>query len=97
MKLIRVYLPDTFTQDASECDPDMWELWEKILAQPTVRRGRGTGRWVELSPDEAREVKKEADYREEYWLTDSYGPTEVDYAAGRAAQRVAATLKEALT
>ena len=87
----RIYLPESFTSDAAECDPDLWGLWQRILGLPRVRRGGGYGRWADLTTDEARLIHKEARYRAEFWLTDAYG---VDYkqpherAAGRAAARV---------
>lgn len=96
---IRVYLPMTFIQDAQEGDPDMWPLWERILSLPEARRGRGTGRWVELTPAEAEAIRKEAEYRAEYWLTDAYGVEEVtadERTAGRAARRVAQAIAGAV-
>ena len=90
--MIRVYLPETFIYDAQECDPDLWELWERITNLPRVRRGGGYGRWVDLSTEEARAIHQEADYRREYWLTDAYGVEQVtshERSAGKAAERVA--------
>ena len=97
--VILVYLPDTFVNDACECDPDMWELWEKVLSLPRVRRVRGWGRWAELTTEEAALIRKEALYRAEYLLTDAYGVegvTSHERSAGKAAERVAAKLAEVL-
>lgn len=90
--IVRVYLPDTFISDARECDPDMQPLWQRIESMPRVRRGGGTGSWVDLTPSEVALIHKEAVYRAEYWLTDAYGvedKSNTERAAGRAAQRVA--------
>lgn len=97
---IRVYLPMTFINDAKESDPEMWHLWEKIINLPEARRGRGKGRWAELSEDEARAILAEATYRREYWLTDAYGPDDIqpwERTAGKAAERVESALRDALT
>jgi hypothetical protein len=97
---IRVYLPYTFIYDARESDPEMGELWDRIEALPTVRRGGGTGVWATLTPEEAAEVRKEAEYRAEYWLTGAYGVegvTSRERSAGKAAKRVAEALAEGST
>jgi hypothetical protein len=92
---IRVYLPEIFVQDACEADPDMWPLWDRILHLPRVRRGGGFGYWADLTADEARLIRKEAEYRAEYWLTDAYGVREAggvsshERSRGNAARRVA--------
>lgn len=95
--VMRVYLPDTFINDAKECNPDIWELWERIEALPRVRRGGGHGRWADLTQHEARSIQKEAEYRAEYWLTDSYGVegvTSSERTAGHAARRVAQAINK---
>ena len=73
--------------------------YAKITAAPTARRGAGTVVWVDLTPLEAEWVMEEAKYRAEYWLTDEYGPDDVqayERTAGQAAGRVFRTLKTAL-
>lgn len=95
---VRVYLPETFIDDAQECNPDLWPLWERIIDLPRARRGGGYGRWADLTADEARAIRDEAEYRRQYWLTDAYGVEGVapnERAAGKAAERVAASLKVA--
>lgn len=90
-RVVRVYIPETFINDAKECDPDLWSLWERIAALPRARRGGGYGRWADLNQDDARSICKEAEYRAEYWLTDAYGVDNAspsERAAGQAARRV---------
>lgn len=94
-----VYLPDTFINDAHECDPDMESLWTWIQSTPRVRKGGGTGHKVVLTREDAMKVLKEARYREEYWLTDKFGVEGVaphERTAGLAARRVAKVLESLL-
>jgi hypothetical protein len=99
--LIRIYLPESFTNDARERDPDLDSLWAHILAYPRSRRGGGFGRWLELTVEDARSILKEAEYRVEYWLSDAYlddddAITAGERTAGLAAKRVAESLRDSL-
>lgn len=96
---MRIYIPYTFINDAIECDPDLEFLWEKIVSFPTIRRGRGIGVIAKLTKDEALRIRKEAEYRAEYWLTDNYGVGSVsphERTAGLAAQRTVKAIDRAI-
>lgn len=96
---VRVYLPEALIRDARECDPDLDELWQRIEAAPRARRGAGWGSWVELDRTEAEQIRDEATYRAEYWLSDKYGVEEItsrERSAGKAASRVHNALTQIL-
>jgi hypothetical protein len=80
-KLYRVAIPATFIEDARdgiedqarEGDQRFTTLLAKIEAAPVNKRGNGFSVTVHLTEDELGALQSEAEYKNEYWNTDSFG------------------------
>lgn len=104
MAEITVSIPGAFVHDAgdgmwdqAEKDPAFESLIKKIEATEPSKKGRGFAFIVSLNEQELSALRSEANYKNEYWNTDSYGikgsgETIPSYAA--AAKRLAQRLNE---